>query len=137
MRVLIADDQPSVRSALRLLLEQNGMSVVGDVTSGAGLVEWLAVNRADLVLLDWELPGQSCGEVIQVLRSLYPYLSVIVLNSRPQTREAALAAGADGFVCKGDPPEYLLKAICSRRTDIGSLVSEHNPEKEIMDRRKK
>lgn len=112
MRVLIADDQPDVRSALCLLLEQQpGISVVGEVTDTSQLSKWLRANSADLVLLDWELPGQQASELLAALRTLCPNVAVIALNSCPQTRRAALTAGADDFVSKGDPPEQLLAAI--------------------------
>lgn len=118
MRVLIADDQPSVRSALKLVLEQQGIDVTGDVSDSGELLAWFKTNQADLLLLDWELPDQPGKKIIPILRARYPRLTVIVLNSRPQTRTKALSAGADGFVSKGDPPEYLLSLLASRQTQI-------------------
>ena len=118
MRVLIADDQPSVRSALKLVLEQQGIDVAGDVSDSRELLAWLKTNQADLLLLDWELPNQPGKKIIPILRARYPRLAVIVLNSRPQTRTEAISAGADGFVSKGDPPEYLLSLLSiARRVD--------------------
>ena len=118
MRVLIADDQPSVRSALKLVLEQQGIDVAGDVSDSRELLAWLKTNQADLLLLDWELPNQPGKKIIPILRARYPRLAVIVLNSRPQTRTEAISAGADGFVSKGDPPEYLLSLLAiARRVD--------------------
>ena len=113
MRVLIADDQPSVRSALKLVLEQQDIDVAGDVSDSGELLSWLKTNQADLLLLDWELPNQSGKEIIPILRARYPRLAVIVLNSRQQTRTEALSAGADGFVSKCDPPEYLLSLLAT------------------------
>jgi DNA-binding NarL/FixJ family response regulator len=113
MRVLIADDQPSVRSALRLVLEQQGIDVAGDVSDSGELLAWFKTNQADLLLLDWELPNQPGKKIIPILRARYPRLAVIVLNSRQQTRTEALSAGADGFVSKGDPPEYLLSLLAT------------------------
>jgi DNA-binding NarL/FixJ family response regulator len=118
MRVLIADDQPSVRSALRLVLEQQGIDVAGEVSDCRELVAWFKTNQADLLLLDWELPGQPVKMIIPILRVRNPRLAVIVLNSRQQTRSEALAAGADGFASKCDPPEYLLSLLATDwRTD--------------------
>ena len=111
MRVLIADDQPSVRSALKLVLEQQGIDVAGDVSDSRELLAWFKTNQADLLLLDWELPDQPVKKIIPILRTRYPRLAVIVLNSRQQTRTEALSAGADGFVSKCDPPEYLLSLL--------------------------
>ena len=119
MRVLIADDQPSVRSALKLVLEQQGIDVAGDVSDSRELLAWFKTNQADLLLLDWELPGQPVKKIIPILRTRYPRLAVIVLNSRQQTRTEALSAGADGFVSKCDPPEYLLSLLATAwRADI-------------------
>ncbi len=135
IKVLIADDQSSVRSALKLVLEQNGMSVAGEVVNGDELLERFKTNEVDLVLVDWELPGKPVSRIIPGLYSLSPGLSIIVLNSRPQTRRAALAAGAHGFVCKGDEPEHLLQAINS--VSGKDVTAAGNPEKEIPQRRRK
>jgi DNA-binding NarL/FixJ family response regulator len=115
MRVLIADDQPSVRSALKLVLEQQNIDVAGDVSDSGELLAWFKTNQADLLLLDWELPDQPAKIIIPILRAQHPSLAVIVLNSRQQTRVEALAAGADGFVSKCDPPEYLLSLLATAR----------------------
>jgi DNA-binding NarL/FixJ family response regulator len=112
MRVLLADDQEKVCSALRLLLGQKlGMDVVGEVAGAQGLLAEIKRSRPDLLLLDWELPGLSANGHFSTLRARYPHLKVIALSGRPDTRRAALDAGADAFVCKGDPPERLLGAL--------------------------
>ena len=115
MRVLIADDQPSVRSALKLVLEQQGIDVAGDVSNSRELLAWFKANQADLLLLDWELPEQPGKKIIPILRAKYPNLTVIVMNSRTQTRIEAISAGADGYVSKGDPPEYLRSLLATAR----------------------
>jgi DNA-binding NarL/FixJ family response regulator len=112
MRVLIADDQPDVRSALRLLLlEEPGVSAVNEAVNSQELFASIHMERPDLLVLDWELPGAAVSEFLPHLRNGYTGMSIVVLNSRPQTRKAALAAGADDFVCKGDPPDRLLAVL--------------------------
>ena len=64
-----------------------------------------------LVLLDWELPGLEADGLLPTLRELCPRLKVIALSGRPEARHAALDAGVDAFVSKGDPPERLLAAV--------------------------
>jgi DNA-binding NarL/FixJ family response regulator len=114
MRVLLADDQAKVRSALRLLLEHEpGIRILGEAVDATGLLDWVTATRPDVVLLDWELPGSRVDGLLPALRKLCPGLSVIALSGRPEAREAALAAGVDVFVSKGDPPERLLAAITS------------------------
>ena len=60
-------------------------------------------------------------DLLPALRQACPALSVIVLSGRPEAEDAALAAGADAFISKADPPEQLLAAIadCWRRRQAG------------------
>jgi DNA-binding NarL/FixJ family response regulator len=108
VKVVIADGAAHTRSALRLLLEQHPS--VRRVTQAAtypcvaGCVERA---HADILLLDWRLPGLD----LPALRSACPGVRIIVLCTRPEERSAAMAAGADAFVCKGDAPEALLAAL--------------------------
>ncbi len=112
MRVLLADDQAKVRSALRLLLEQEpGLSVVGEAVEAGDLLVQVKATCPDLLLLDWELPGRPMTEVLSTLRRLCPHLTVIALSGRPEARRLALEAGVDAFISKGDPPERLLAAV--------------------------
>jgi DNA-binding NarL/FixJ family response regulator len=109
---LLADDQSKVRSALRLLLEQqSGVSVLGEAVDTTGLLDWVKATCPDLVLLDWELPGWREADLLPTLRALCPCISVIALSGRPEARREALDAGVDAFVNKGDPPERLLEAV--------------------------
>ena len=81
MRVLLADDQSKVRSALRLLLEQEpGMSVVGEAVEDEDLLAQVEATQPDLVLLDWELPGLRTDDWLSTLRTLCPRLKVIVCS---------------------------------------------------------
>lgn len=120
MRVAIADDQPHARSAMRLLLAQEpGITIVGEAADVVEALALVAEQCPDLVLLDWELPGQGSARVLDRLRAARPGLAVIALSGLPDARQAALDAGADGFVSKSDPPEQLLAAIkaCRYRLD--------------------
>jgi DNA-binding NarL/FixJ family response regulator len=112
MRILLADTQPKVRFALRVLLEQQlGLEVVGEAATAEALLADAAKLCPDLVLLDWGLAGTSARALILALRSGCPEVVVVGLSGRPGTRREALAAGADDFVSKGEPPEHLLAAI--------------------------
>ena len=119
MHVLLADDQPRVRFALRVLLErQAGLEMVGEAVDAEGLLAQTEATHPDLVLLGWELPGLAAVGWLSALREIHPDLYVIALSGRPGARRAALAAGADAFISKTDPPERLLAAIeqwCRKR----------------------
>jgi DNA-binding NarL/FixJ family response regulator len=120
MQILLADDQAKVRSALRLLLEQEpGLSVVGEAAEAEELLAQVETTCPDLVLLDWELPGLRATNrvtnpercLLSALRARCPRMWVIALSGRPEARQAALAAGVGAFVSKGDSPERLLAAL--------------------------
>jgi len=118
MRVLLADDQPRVRFALRVLLErQPGLEVAGEAADADGLFTQAEAMCPDLVLLGWELPGLAAIDSLSALRGVCPDVHVIALSGRPEARRVALLAGADAFVSKTDPPERLLAAInrCNTR----------------------
>jgi DNA-binding NarL/FixJ family response regulator len=111
MRILLADDQPKVRFALRVWLEQQaGFEIVGEAVNAKELLAQVQATTPDLVLLGWELPGLAVDS-LSALREVCPDLSVIALSGRPEARRAALDAGADAFVSKADPPEWLLAAV--------------------------
>ncbi len=111
-RIIIADDQPNVRSALRLLLEQEmGLCEVSGAINASSLLSQVETNCPDLVLLDWELSGSKNVELLPSLKNKCPQLFVIVLSGHPMVRQAALSAGADAFVGKGEPPEVLLDTL--------------------------
>lgn len=115
MRILIADDQTNVRSALRLLLEQaSNIEVVGEVADATSLLLLLETRRPDLLLLDWELPGLPADHLLRLLRFEQPHLQVLALSSRPEAQQEADSAGVDGFVSKGDPPEAVLTALAQQ-----------------------
>ena len=112
MRIILADDQPKVRLALRMLLEQEpGMCVVAEASSSDRLLAEVKTCRPNLVLLDWGLGDSSPRPMLPTHRELQPALAVIVLSGEPWAEEAALDAGADAFVSKADPPEKLLAAV--------------------------
>ena len=116
MKVLLADDQPQVRSALRLLLEQETRAqIVAEIETIDGLLDRPLTPSPDAILLDWELPGLSPAGDLPAIRCAYPSAQIVALSSRPEARHSALHAGADYFVCKGDPPERLLAALRHER----------------------
>ena len=102
-----------------MVLEQElGLSVAGEASEVEGLLAQAETIQPNLVLLDWELPGRPVDSstdlrrgLLAVLRTSCPHLKVIALSGRPEARQAALAAGADAFVLKGDNPEQLITTI--------------------------
>ncbi len=112
MHVLIADDQPGVRLAIKLMLKLEPEPIVVEEAADASeLLDSVRHCCPKMLLLDWELPGLKPESQITELQASCPGLVIIVLDSRPQTRGTALKAGASGFVGKNDPPEQLLAVV--------------------------
>ena len=111
-RVVLADGRSWVRSALKLLVEQDGaMTVSVEVAKAEELAEQLSISCPDAILLDCDLPGLRVSEFLPQLHSLCPLVRVVAMCSRPEMQQAALSAGADAFVCKTEPPEKLLAVL--------------------------
>jgi DNA-binding NarL/FixJ family response regulator len=115
MRVVLADDQAWLRSALRLLLEhESDLEVVGEVGNASALPTSTATLQPDLIVLDWDLPEiKSTGarqRLVATLRNLQPQVYIIALTGN-RDLERVRATGADAFVSKADPPNCLLAAI--------------------------
>ena len=123
IRAILADDQAWLRSALRLLLErQLDIEIVAEVGDLDHLLQSVQREQPDLVLLDWELPGvqhfDHRRELLARLRGRNRLLQVIALSGRPESGRSALAAGADAFVSKADPPEQLVAALRKAQDSI-------------------
>jgi DNA-binding NarL/FixJ family response regulator len=119
MRILLADGQDRVRYALRALLAmQVDTEVVAEATNAAELFDQTRCALPDLILLDWELPGLAISDALPQLRKAHPCVQIVVLSGQPDVRATALAAGADGFVSKAQPPDRLLDAIHASQYQI-------------------
>jgi DNA-binding NarL/FixJ family response regulator len=113
MHVVLVDDEPFIRSALRLLIEHDlGCLVSQEVTSADGL-STLTVGDAAVCLVDWELPGLSPRLHLEPLRRRHQNLKIVALSGRPDARADALASGADAFLYRGAPPDELLRILRS------------------------
>jgi len=116
IRVLIADDNRAVRKGLRLQLEAaRGIHVLGEVSNGLDAVTVARRERADVVLMDLQMPGMSGVEATRELtRSMTPApVAVIVMTSYAIDAYVtdALDAGAIGYLLKSHDSDQLLTAI--------------------------
>lgn len=114
LHVIVADDHALVREGLKLLVSTiDRLEVVGEAVDGAQLMDLLARRPADLLVLDLGMPGLRGMPDIRELREAYPRMKILILtaNMEPRTVDAALKAGADGYLVKsgdlGELPEAL------------------------------
>jgi DNA-binding NarL/FixJ family response regulator len=110
IRVFLAEGQPETRSALRLLLLDLEMQVVGEADNWTAVLNEAALTRPDMIVVDWELiPADSS---LLALRATCPTAVVIVLVSSLDARQqAALSAGADSFISKDETPDRVAERL--------------------------
>lgn len=129
MRIVVGDRDARVRSALRMLLrEESSVSLVGESSDLPSLVAQVKELQPDLILLDWELPGRPAAALLLAREKLKYQPKVIVFSARSESEEEILAAGADAFVSKADPPEALLSAFREVTMKSGEEVVDREKE---------
>ena len=105
-RVYLADALPEERSALRLMLFDLKLEVVGEAADWPTTFAHAPETGLDMLLVDWDILPQEPNKALNELRSACPTSLVIVLISRLDIRQqAALSAGADVFISKSETPE--------------------------------
>jgi DNA-binding NarL/FixJ family response regulator len=111
-RVYLADAQPEERSALRLLLLDLKLEVVGEAADWFTTLAQAPTTRSDMLLVDWDMLPPSPTAALEELRKACPAALVIVLISHLDARhQAALSAGADAFISKGETPERVAERL--------------------------
>lgn len=123
IRLLLADDQELIRTALAVMLElEEDFEVVASVRDGDEAVAAARAHQPDVALLDIEMPGLDGLAVAGVLAKEVPNCRALILTTfgRPGYLRRAMESGACGFVVKDAPPEQLADAI--RRVVAGQRV---------------
>jgi two-component system response regulator DesR len=123
IRLLLADDQELVRSALAVLLDlEEDFEVVASVGRGDEVVAAAKTHLPDIALLDIEMPGIDGLAAAGVLAHEVPSCRSLILTTfgRPGYLRRAMESGAFGFVVKDAPAEQLTDAI--RRVMAGERV---------------
>jgi DNA-binding NarL/FixJ family response regulator len=118
-RVFIADTRREERSALRLLLLDLKMEVVGEAADWSSTLTQAPLSRIDMLLVDWDLLPSAASAALEELRLACPAALAIVLISHLDARQqAAASTGADAFISKGEMPEHVAGRLRSVAASI-------------------
>ena len=114
MKILICDDHKIFRIGIRYLLQQLlGVELIEEAGDGNEALAILKSGDFDIVVLDISLPGISGLEVLQLIKTEWKGINVLILSMYPQEQYAirALKLGASGYLTKETASEELLIAV--------------------------
>lgn len=112
IRVLIADDQLRARQSMKALLTTSPqVAEVLEAMNGRDAVQMIEESQPDLVLMDVRMPEMDGLDATRQIKQQWPAIKIIVLSLYPEYASAALMAGADAFVNKGETPAKLLDTL--------------------------
>ncbi|WP_444963304.1 response regulator [Nocardiopsis sp. M1B1] len=135
VRVLLVDDDPLVRSGLRIMLSGDGdTEVVGEAGDGSEVPAAVAEHRPHVVLMDVRMPGTDGIAATEALRGdgSGPQVLVLTTFDADATVVRALRAGAAGYLLKHTAPERIVEAV--RRAAAGEPVLSPGVARALMDR---
>ncbi len=113
-RVLIVDDHPLMRKAIRTMVDaQPDMASCGEASSVNEALEAIAAERAELAVVDISMPDGDGIDLIREIKKRWPGLPVLVFSMHDEMlyAERAIRAGASGYVMKQAPPERLVLGL--------------------------
>jgi DNA-binding NarL/FixJ family response regulator len=113
VRVLLVDDHDLFRSGLRNLLEERGVQIAGEASTGAEAVRLVREAAPDVVVMDLHMPGISGIEAIKQIAAIAPLTRVLVLTISDHDEDVlhAILAGACGYLLKDASVDELIRGI--------------------------
>lgn len=113
-RLLIADDSARTRQSIRALVSTHpAVEALSEAADGCEAVILAETWVPDAVLMDIRMPRMDGLQATRMIKARWPNIKVIILSMYGDYEAQALAAGADAFVNKGEPPTRLLQALDS------------------------
>jgi DNA-binding response OmpR family regulator len=133
-QILIVDDEPNVRLVFRTALESTGAELAA-AEDGEAALAWLKDNRADLVLLDLQMPRVGGMGVLERLRAIGNDVPVIIITAHGSIPDAvaAMKLGAIDFLSKPLTPDTLRRAVAdvldreASKPDVMTLKPQDRP----------
>ncbi|MFN8232974.1 MAG: response regulator [Actinomycetota bacterium] len=124
-KVLVVEDHPTMRAAMRLVLEPEGFDVL-EAVDGNDALAMIGRERPELVLLDLNIPGMTGEEILRSVKGdpeLGATRVVVVTAAGEEERRRMLELGADGSLTKPFGPSDLLRTVAPEPAGPGSTGS--------------
>jgi DNA-binding NarL/FixJ family response regulator len=113
-RVLLVDDHPMVREALRDLIDREvDLTVCGEAEDRDGALAAVADSRPDLAIVDLQLRDSDGLELVRDIRQRHPETLTLVLSMYDESvyAEQAMLAGASGYISKSKATRHLMSTV--------------------------
>ncbi len=145
-RIIIADDHSLIRQGIKSIIGQDTeLKVIAEAADGVELLEKLAEQQPDMVILDISMPRMNGIEAVAQIKEHYPAIRILILtmHSNAQYFYHVISAGAHGYLLKDDSDTELLPAIKTVQQDktyitpqlaaevTGDMVSAFRDHKEL------
>lgn len=119
--VLIVDDHPVTRFAIKLLVEKQSMSVIAEDNDGLRALILVKNLQPDLLIIDIDIPSLNGIDVVQRIRHQDFHIAILILSSKDSEHyvRRCAAAGADGFISKRKDLAALADALTALRRGYG------------------
>jgi two-component system, OmpR family, phosphate regulon response regulator PhoB len=127
-QILIVEDHPTMREAMRMVLEHEGFAI-REAADGAAALSMVREQQPDLVFLDLNIPGTSGADVLRELKGdpeTRDVRVIIVTATGEEGREQVISLGADEYFTKPFSPLALLRTV-ERVLESDAAVPEGDP----------
>ncbi len=114
IKLVIVDDHKIIRDGLRAIIRPDKeIEVVADLESGDELMEYLAKNTADIILLDMHMPRKDGVDITREVKALYPKVKILIhtMSELIEEIEMVVKLGANGYILKTAGSDELITAI--------------------------
>lgn len=129
-RIVLVEDHAMIRETIKKSLEEvPGLEVVGELSNGLEVMDFLKHTLPDMLILDLTMPHLQGLEATKLIKGLYPGVKILILTMHKTKMHVtrALEAGADGYIVKEDALSDLIAAIEKVRSGkkyISSLITD-------------
>jgi two-component system, NarL family, response regulator NreC len=133
IRVLLADDHELVRDGIKITLESNGLTIVGEASEGREAVKMARDLKPDVAVFDVSMPGLNGVDAARLAIKETPGLKIVLLTVHTENEyvDEALKAGVSGYVLKKQATADLVRAI--EQVSLGNIYLSPGISRAVME----
>ena len=111
-KIMIVEDSPRVRRALKALIsQQTGANIIAEASNGREAIQKMEKKIPDIVLMDMRMPVMDGFDAMRIIKARWPRVKLVAMTMYPDCQAEAFSAGADTFIIKGCSTEELISKL--------------------------